>query len=137
MLVLEVLRNGQLFFRAGGPWISLIHHSVCWNKGHDSFRLSSVGLNEPTDALHQDAQWLPRTPLVVGDEITFRVTECDTADAFETSTSYGTEELASGEHYCSFCGAEASNTNRLLLSPFANICAQCLHKHNPDRQMGS
>jgi hypothetical protein len=139
MLVLEVLRNGQLLCRAGGPWITLIHHSVSWNKGQDSFRLSSVGLNAPTNALHQHVQWLSRMPLVVGDEITFRVTESDTADAFETSTSYGTEELASGEkkHCCSFCGAEASTTNSLLLSPFANICAQCLRKHNPDRQTGS
>ena len=139
MLVLEVLSNGQLLCRAGGPWITLIHHSVSWNKGHDSFRLSSVGLNEPTNELHQHVQWLPRTPLAVGDEITFRVTESDTADAFETSISYGTEELASGakKRYCSFCGAEASATNSLLLSQFANICAQCLRKHNPDRQPAS
>lgn len=139
MLVLEVLKNGQLLCRAGGPTVTLIHHSVSWNKGHESFRLSSVGLNQPTESLHQNVQWLPQSPLLVGDEITFRVARSETADAFETSKSYGTEELADGErkHSCSFCGAEASKTNSVLISQLANICAQCLRKHNPDRQSGS
>ena len=135
MIILEISKNGKVISRAGGKHIEMIHASVSYLKDKNRIRLVTTGLNSPEKNHQEHVNWIEEILLKPEDKILIQIQEGDNPDTPVTVKSYGnkTTENEEPEFYCSFCGAKASQDVQVLLSQNANICHDCLRRHNPDK----
>ncbi len=135
MIIFEISRNGKTISQAGGKFIEMINTSVSYLKDKNRIRLVSAGLSEPGKKHREFVHWFEEVPLQPGDEIRIRIMDGDNPDTPVVDKHYGDVFLEDGttEHYCSFCGTKAGADVSVLVSQNANICHDCLRKHNPDK----
>ena len=135
MIIFEITKNGRTISQAGGRYIEMINASVSYLKEKNRIRLVSAGLNQLGIKHHEFVHWFEEVPLEPGDEIRIRVMDGDNPDTPVVDKYYGDVLVEKGitEYYCSFCGAKASADVKVLLSQNANICHDCLRRHNPDK----